>query len=73
MDSYNKAINIDPNNARHWDSKGTALYHLQRYQEALDSYNKAISIDPSNASYQKNKDIAQGKIGSASSSGGSSQ
>ena len=40
VDSYNKVINIEPNNARHWDSKGTALLSSTKISRSLDSYNK---------------------------------
>ena len=33
--SYDKAIEINPNNGVYWNSKGNAFYNLNKYEEAL--------------------------------------
>jgi hypothetical protein len=48
--------------SKHWNNKGTALYHSQKYQEAL-AYNKDISIDPNNIAYQQNRAIILKQLG----------
>jgi tetratricopeptide (TPR) repeat protein len=47
--AYNKAIEIDPEDADSWSSKAWALRHLGKYNEAIKAYNKAIEIEPENA------------------------
>jgi tetratricopeptide (TPR) repeat protein len=49
MESYDRAIKIDPNNAYAWYNKGNALYALGEYNEAMESYDRAIKIDPNYA------------------------
>ncbi len=49
MESYDRAIKIDPNNAYAWYNKGNALYALGKYNEAMESYDRAIKIDPNYA------------------------
>ena len=46
---YDKAIELDPNNADAWNNKGLALYNLGKYEEAIKYYDKAIEIDPNDA------------------------
>ena len=46
MESYRKAIEIDPNDAKTYRNMGRALRHLDRNEEAVASYKKAIEIDP---------------------------
>ena len=46
---YDKAIEIDPNNANAWNNKGLALDNLGKYEEAIKCYDKAIEIDPNYA------------------------
>lgn len=48
LEAYEKAIELDPNNADAWSGKGNALGDLRRYQESLDAYEKAIELDPNN-------------------------
>ena len=43
--SYDKAIEINSENADAWNYKGHALNALSRYEEALASYDKAIEIN----------------------------
>ncbi len=42
LESFDKAIELDPNNALAWLNRGAALYALGRHQEALDLLFKAL-------------------------------
>ena len=48
LQSYDRAIEINPNNAFAWFNRGLTLANLQRYDEAIDSYNKGLAIEPDN-------------------------
>jgi len=41
IECYEKAIEIDPNNAYSWKNKGLALQHLNRKSEAKAAFDKA--------------------------------
>jgi tetratricopeptide (TPR) repeat protein len=43
LSCYDKAINIDPDDAMSWYNKGNTLKHLGRLDEAISCYDKAIS------------------------------
>ena len=47
--AYDRAIEIDPQNAVFHANRGTALQSLGRYKEAIAVYDAAISSDPNNA------------------------
>jgi tetratricopeptide (TPR) repeat protein len=53
---YEKAIDLNPNDADYWTSKGATLYDLKDYNKALQCFEKALELDPS-------YDIAYLKIG----------
>ncbi|MFP3206731.1 MAG: tetratricopeptide repeat protein, partial [Hydrogenobaculum sp.] len=55
LQCYDKAIQLEPNNALYWNNKGDALRNLKRYEEALQCYDKAIQLEPNNALYWNNK------------------
>ncbi|MBC6472924.1 MAG: tetratricopeptide repeat protein, partial [Hormoscilla sp. GM102CHS1] len=44
--SYDKAIEIEPDDHPAWYNRGYALLQLSRYDEAIASYDKAIEIKP---------------------------
>jgi tetratricopeptide (TPR) repeat protein len=44
--SYDKALEIQPNNFSIWDVRGDALRRLSHYKEAVASYDKALEIKP---------------------------
>jgi tetratricopeptide (TPR) repeat protein len=46
LEHFDKAIELDPNNALAWNNKGNTLFRLGRYNEALACIDKAIEIDP---------------------------
>jgi len=43
---HDKALALEPENAKAWFSKGAALTKLQRYDEALVAYTKAMELRP---------------------------
>ena len=49
LDAYNKALEINPDNAKVLFSKGTVLKSLMRYDEALDAFNMSLEINPHDA------------------------
>ena len=60
--SYDKAIEIDPDNVYAWNNKGTALGELGRHDEALKCFDKILEIDPENAHAWNNKGVALGRL-----------
>ena len=46
VESYDKGLKIDPNDAARWYNRGHSLRKLEKYQEALESYDKAVKLDP---------------------------
>lgn len=46
IESYDKALEINPNDFDAWNNKGHALKDSGRYQEAITSYDKALKINP---------------------------
>lgn len=56
IDAYDKALEIDPENATYWSSKGSALSFFamtnggnnERYNESIAAYNRSLQLDPKN-------------------------
>ena len=46
--SYDRALEIKPNNDEAWYYRGNALHKLGRYEEAITSYDRALEIKPNN-------------------------
>ncbi|EKU98480.1 TPR repeat-containing protein [Leptolyngbya sp. PCC 7375] len=61
--SYDKALNINPDDHNAWIGKGTALEKLRKYKEALISHNKALEIKPDDALGWYNKGVQLGQLG----------
>jgi len=49
VESYEKAIQIEPHSSLAWLKKAIAYFEMGNYIEALDSVNRSIEIDPVNA------------------------
>jgi len=62
LQCYDKAIQLEPNNAVYWNKKGSALFRLSRYNEALQCYDKAIQLEPNKAVYWNNKGYVLSKL-----------
>lgn len=46
LNSFDRAIRIDPTYPDAYEGRGSVLYQLERYAEALASYEQAITLDP---------------------------
>lgn len=57
IESFNKAIELDPNYALAFNDRGVANYHLNNLQTAQEDYSKAIELDPNYAYAYHNRGI----------------
>ncbi len=62
IESYKKAIKINPRNEKTWNNIGSVFFKLKMYPDAVESYKKALKIDPSNDLIIKNQRKATEKI-----------
>ena len=67
LDSFDQAIELDPNQAKFWNRRGNALEMLGRNQEALASYDKAFLLDPSYEIARQNRESLLRKLSKKSS------
>ncbi len=61
--AYEKALKINPDNAKAWNNKGVALDDLGRKDEAMAAYEKALEIKPGHAESWNNKGAALSALG----------
>lgn len=54
LKAYEQIVQLDPDYARAYRSKGDVLFDLHRYEEALDPYRRAIRLDPNHARMHRN-------------------
>jgi tetratricopeptide (TPR) repeat protein len=60
---YNKAIELDPDNANAYYNRGCTKSSLEDFRGAMLDYNKAIKLDPDNAKAYYNRGIAKINLG----------
>ncbi len=46
LESYNLALEIDPQDANAWNNKGFVLLQLGKYEEALKAFEKVLALEP---------------------------
>ena len=44
--SFERAVQVQPDNAVAWMNRGMSLEMLQRYEDSLNSFDKAVEINP---------------------------
>jgi tetratricopeptide (TPR) repeat protein len=44
--AYDRALDLQPDNATVWHNRGSALFQLQRYQETVESCDRAVQLRP---------------------------
>ena len=55
IESFERAIELEPSNAAAWYNKGVSLFKVGQVDEAIASYEVAIGLDPRNSDYWYNK------------------
>jgi tetratricopeptide (TPR) repeat protein len=55
---YDKALEINPRDAKAWNNKGLAYADMNKYNEAIQCYDKALEINPRDAEAWYNKGLA---------------
>jgi tetratricopeptide (TPR) repeat protein len=63
LESFNRAIDIDPTRADGYLGRANTLNTLKRFEEALVDYNKALEIDPTLANAYVNRGSAYSHLG----------
>lgn len=59
ISSFDKALEINPDNHDAWNNKGVALLMLGIYEEAITCFDKAISLNPTQTNTALvNRDLA---------------
>jgi len=58
LEFFNKAIELNPNYATAFSSKGQTLIELKNFDEAIDSFTMAIEIEPSSLTYSNYRTLA---------------
>src|SRR3989441_4730261 len=63
--SYDEALRLDARDKVTWNSKGLALVHLKRFDEALRAFDAALALDPSYEPAQSGKMAEEYRIHNA--------
>lgn len=63
VESYNKAIALDPGNALYYFNRGSSLAQLGKLQEAIDDFDKAIELGFSTSGIYNNRANARYMMG----------
>jgi tetratricopeptide (TPR) repeat protein len=59
FEAADKAIEIDPDNARAWHYRGLANRFLGNFSEAKKDFEKSLELDPDNATVEENLSIVK--------------
>ncbi len=63
LNAFNKAIELNPQDAAAYSSRGLTYYFLGKYQQAIKAFNKAIQIDPQLDIAYNNRGITYAELG----------
>jgi len=55
IECFDEVLSVDPQHARAWALKATALTGRKRYEEAIECFDKALEIEPENAQAREGK------------------
>lgn len=63
IESFDKALDIDPRYGKAWCNKGIALSGLGNFEAAIECFDKGIALDPDYAEAWNNKGVLFGRLG----------
>ena len=59
IDAYERAIELNPENADFWAGKGLALQNLEEYPDAIAAFQKALELNPNHPQAKQNLEFVQ--------------
>ena len=62
IQDYDRAIELDPNNAGAFNNRGNAYRDKEMYERAMQDYDRALQIDPNHARAIQNKRDLQSQV-----------
>ena len=63
IETFDKILEIDPQNIAALHNKATALLHLEKYDQSIEIYDKILQINPGSKDALVNRNVAFQKIG----------
>ena len=63
ISDYNRAIELNQNDAAAYYNRGTARYHLGQYETAINDFDQATHINPNDARTYNNRGLANDNLG----------
>ncbi len=60
---YTRLIDLEPDNASHYDRRSIILHRMKRYPEAVKDDTQAIELDPDNAKYYHSRGVTLCEMG----------
>ena len=63
INKFNKAINLDPQNAEAYAGRGWVKLKSGQYKEAIADYDEAIKLEPNAATYYSERGVAKSEAG----------
>jgi serine/threonine protein kinase/Tfp pilus assembly protein PilF len=63
LDHCDRALEIEPQNAGPWNTKGVIFKKLKRYDEAIEAYDKCLALQPESRSGTENLGVAHALAG----------
>eukprot|EP00088_Acartia_fossae_P061568 TRINITY_DN7400_c0_g1_i11.p1 TRINITY_DN7400_c0_g1~~TRINITY_DN7400_c0_g1_i11.p1 ORF type:complete len:335 (+),score=119.11 TRINITY_DN7400_c0_g1_i11:60-1064(+) len=71
IEDCQRAVDMDSNYSKAYGRMGLAYSSLDKHKEAVDNFKKALELEPDNESYKSNLQIAEDKLQTMGSPGGS--
>ena len=62
MPDFNKAIDLNPNEAIYYNNRGDCETELFEYKNAINDYTKAITLNPNEGFYYYNRGVCNAKL-----------
>ena len=63
VDKAQQVLKMEPENARVWNSLGSAYFQLDSVEKAMSSYRKAVELDSAHPEYQNNIGLTYASMG----------
>jgi len=71
IEDCQRAVDMDPTYSKAYGRMGLANSSLEKHKEAVENFKKALELEPDNESYRSNLQIAEDKVQTIGSPGGS--